>query len=78
MFQSSAAGLSDREIAAQVDLPLFTVRGLLMSPLHTGFLRDGGPGSCAPLIGDATCRRPPPLALNSERWRSEGVAWMPT
>ncbi|MFO7533095.1 MAG: hypothetical protein R6W93_11590 [Candidatus Limnocylindrales bacterium] len=57
VFELSAAGLLDREVAAEVELPLFTVRGMLTSPLYVGRLRDGGPASWAPLVDDATWER---------------------
>ena len=36
VFDLSASGITDREVAAQADLPLFTVRGMLTSPLYVG------------------------------------------
>ena len=50
MFELSAAGLPDRDVAAAVELPLFTVRGILTSPLYVGRLRDGEPARWAPLV----------------------------
>ena len=43
VFELSAAGSPDREVAAQTGLGLFTVLGILTSPLYVGRLRDGSP-----------------------------------
>lgn len=40
-WELAAAGHSDRAIAATVGLTLWTVRGILRSPLYAGLLRDG-------------------------------------
>jgi len=50
VFELAAAGLPDRAVAASVELPLFTVRGILTSPLYTGRLRDGEPARWPPLV----------------------------
>jgi len=50
VFELSSTGLTDREVSAQAGLPLFTVRGMLTSPLYVGRLRDGGPANWRPLI----------------------------
>jgi hypothetical protein len=50
VFELAAAGLPDRDAAAAVELPLFTVRGILTSPLYVGRLRDGEPARWAPLV----------------------------
>jgi DNA invertase Pin-like site-specific DNA recombinase len=49
-FDLAAAGLADRAVATAVGLPLFTVRGILTSPLYMGRLRDGKPARWAPLV----------------------------
>ena len=54
VFELAAAGLPDRDVAAAVELPLFTVRGILTSPLYVGRLRDGEPARWAPLVPGAT------------------------
>lgn len=53
-FSEAAAGRTDREVAASTGLPLFTVRGMLTSPLYVGRLRDGGPARWAPVVDAAT------------------------
>ena len=50
VFELAAAGLPDRAVAAGVELPLFTVRGILTSPLYAGRLRDGEPARWPPLV----------------------------
>ncbi len=50
VFELAAAGLPDRAVAAAVELPLFTIRGILTSPLYVGRLRDGEPARWAALI----------------------------
>lgn len=40
-YELAAAGRRDAEIAADLDLTLWTVRGILRSPLYAGRLRDG-------------------------------------
>ena len=50
LFELAAADLPDRDIAAAVGLPLFTVRGILTSPLYIGRPRDGQPARWAPLV----------------------------
>lgn len=49
-FELSAARLTDREVAAATSLPLFTVRGMLRSPLYAGRLPDGSSTRYAPLV----------------------------
>ena len=46
----SASGRPDREVAAEVGLGLYIVRGVLTSPLCIGRLRDGGPANWAPQV----------------------------
>ncbi len=41
VFTRSAAGALDHEIAEALTLPIDTVRGMLLSPLYIGRLRDG-------------------------------------
>lgn len=53
VFELSAAGLADRAVAVSVGLPLFTVRGMLTSPLYAGRLRDGEPARWDPLIPES-------------------------
>jgi len=53
VFELAAGGLPDRDVAAAVELPLFTVRGILTSPLYVGRLRDGNPARWAPLVTGA-------------------------
>ena len=50
VFELAAGGLADRAVATAVGLPLFTVRGILTSPLYIGRLRDGEPARWAPLV----------------------------
>ena len=54
MFELGAAGCTDREVASNVGLPLFTVRGVLTSPLYVGRLRDGGEARWAPVVPVST------------------------
>jgi hypothetical protein len=53
VFELAAAGLPDRAVAAGAGLPLFTVRGILTSPLYAGRLRDGEPARWPPLVPSA-------------------------
>lgn len=50
VFELAAAGLPDRAVATGVGLPLFTVRGILTSPLYVGRLRDGELARWTPLV----------------------------
>jgi site-specific DNA recombinase len=50
VFEASAMGRSDREVAAQTGISLYRVRGMLTSPLYIGQLRDGDPASWGPLV----------------------------
>ena len=56
VFALSAAGLTDHDVAVEVRLPLFTVRGVLTSPLYLGRLRDGGPANWGPVVDPAVVR----------------------
>lgn len=53
-FSLALESLTDRAIAARLGLPLFTVRGVLTSPLYVGRLRDGGPANWPPVIDVTT------------------------
>jgi DNA invertase Pin-like site-specific DNA recombinase len=53
-FSLALEGLTDRQIAARLGLPLFTLRGVLTSPLYVGRLRDGGPANWPPVIDVTT------------------------
>jgi len=53
----SAAGVADRAIAAETGIGLYTVRGVLTSPLVVGRLRDGSAANWEPLIEVATWER---------------------
>ena len=53
IFEASAGGFSDAEVAATVDLPLFTVRGILTNPFYVGRLTDGTPARVGPTIDAA-------------------------
>jgi DNA invertase Pin-like site-specific DNA recombinase len=50
VYELAAAGDPDRTVAERVGLPLFTVRGILTSPVYIGLLRDGLPGHWPPLV----------------------------
>ena len=49
-FELAAARLTDREVAAQTGLSLYTVRGMLNSPLYAGRLPDGAAAHWAPIV----------------------------
>ena len=51
-FALSAAGETDAKVAAAVDLPLFTVRGVLTSPLYVGRLHDGSATHWPPVVDE--------------------------
>ena len=53
VFELAAAGLPDRAVAEAAGLPLFTVRGILTSPLYAGRLRDGEPARWPALVPSA-------------------------
>jgi DNA invertase Pin-like site-specific DNA recombinase len=53
-FALALEGLTDRQISSRLGLPLFTVRGVLTSPLYVGRLRDGGPANWPPVIDVTT------------------------
>jgi DNA invertase Pin-like site-specific DNA recombinase len=53
----SAAGSTDRAIAAELALSLYVVRGVLTSSLYVGRLRDGSPANWGPLVDLATWNR---------------------
>lgn len=54
IFELSAGGFTDQEAAAAVDLPLFTVRGVLTNPIYLGRLRDGTPARVGATIDPGT------------------------
>lgn len=49
-WELAAAGHSDRSIATELGLTLWTVRGILRSPLYAGRLRDGRPAHWRPQV----------------------------
>lgn len=53
-YDLSAAGLTDRQVAAQIGLRLTHVREVLTNPFYAGRLRDGSPSALGPLIAPAT------------------------
>lgn len=50
MYELSAAGLADATVAERTGVGLYTVRGVLTSPLYAGRLRDGSPAHWDPLV----------------------------
>jgi DNA invertase Pin-like site-specific DNA recombinase len=54
VFALSAAGHTDAQVAAVIGLPLFTVRGMLTSPLYVARLRDGSLAHWSALVDAAT------------------------
>ena len=50
MYELSAAGLTDATVAERTATGLYTVRGVLTSPLYVGRLRDGSPAHWDPLV----------------------------
>jgi DNA invertase Pin-like site-specific DNA recombinase len=50
MFGLSSVGVPDRQVSELVGVPLFTVRGVLTSPLYVGLLRDGSKAHWQPVI----------------------------
>lgn len=69
IFQASAVGMTDAEVAAQVELPLFTVRGILTNPIYVGRLRDGTEARVGatidPSLWNAAARRRAKRATNT-------------
>lgn len=57
MYELAADGWPDRQIAAATGVPLFTVRGVLTSPLYAGRLRNGEPTRFAAVVDPATWER---------------------
>jgi len=53
VFGLAAAGHTDADLAARTGVGLFTVRGILTSPLYVGRLRDGTQAHWAPLVDQA-------------------------
>lgn len=56
-FELAAAGILDREIAARLELPLHTLRGVLTSPLYVGRLRDSGAANWPAPVDPGTWNR---------------------
>jgi DNA invertase Pin-like site-specific DNA recombinase len=57
LFAAAAGGRPDRELAAQLSLPLDTVRGILTNPIYIGRLRDGSQASVPAVVDVATWQR---------------------
>jgi DNA invertase Pin-like site-specific DNA recombinase len=57
IVEMSASGSTDRTIAAELDLSLYIVRGVLTSSLYIGRLRDGSPANWGPLVDLGTWNR---------------------
>ncbi len=72
----SAAGVADRAIAAETGIGLYTVRGVLTSPLVVGRLRDGSAANWEPLIEVATWERA--MAIRTRRATNTGRPAAPT
>lgn len=53
-YRLSALGHRDRDIAAAVELPLDTVRGILTNPIYVGRLRDGTAAAVDAVVDEAT------------------------
>jgi DNA invertase Pin-like site-specific DNA recombinase len=53
IFALAAAGRTDREVAGEAGLTLYTVRSMLTNPLYAGRLRDGTPARFAAPIDPA-------------------------
>jgi len=56
-FAAAARGQPDRTVAADVGLPIDTVRGILTNPIYIGQLRDGSPASVQPVVDVASWQR---------------------
>jgi DNA invertase Pin-like site-specific DNA recombinase len=52
-FELAASRMNDRAVAAATGLPLYTVRGMLTSPLYVGRLRTGERAHWAPIVDPA-------------------------
>jgi DNA invertase Pin-like site-specific DNA recombinase len=52
-FELAAARLTDRQVASEVGLSLYTVRGMLNNPLYAGCLPDGSSTHFPPLVSPA-------------------------
>lgn len=50
VFTLAAARRTDREVSVATGIPIFTVRGILTSPLYAGRLRDGSSAHWAPVV----------------------------
>ncbi len=53
-YELAASGLTDREVAGRLGIGLYTVRGILTSPLYVGRLRDGAPANWPPVVAPET------------------------
>ena len=53
-YDLSAAGLTDRQVAAEVGLRLTHVREVLTNPFYSGRLRDGSPSALGALVDPTT------------------------
>jgi hypothetical protein len=78
-FALSAAGHSDHEVAQELGLPLFTVRGILTNPIHLGRLHDGTPArvgaTIAPGLWNAAAAHRSKRATNAGRPASPARAY---
>jgi DNA invertase Pin-like site-specific DNA recombinase len=50
VYELAVARLTDRQVAAETGLPLYTVRGMLANPLYAGRLPDGTSTHLAPIV----------------------------
>jgi hypothetical protein len=57
VFALSADGVTDRKISERIDIPLFTVRGILTSPLYVGRLRNGQRANWPAVVSDELWER---------------------
>ncbi len=70
-YELAASGLTDREVAGRLGLGLYTVRGILTSPLYRGRLRDGSVANWDRVVDDETWDRARDLRAARNR-RSPG------
>jgi hypothetical protein len=52
-FELAGSRMTDRQVSAATGLPLYTVRGMLTSPLYVGRLRTGERAHWAPIVDPA-------------------------
>jgi hypothetical protein len=76
VVELSASGRADRAIAAEVQLSLYVVRGVLTSPLCLGRLRDGRAANWGPQVDIAIWNRA--QAVRAERATNTGRPASPT